>query len=246
MSLSFLEAEERAHLRAFPKTRRSHRTESECDGMMAVFLWPIGITASVVLAWFVARRLGGGRPYPVALRGLIDNRIVDRFSGVETVMDRASVTSGLHVLDAGCGPGRLTVPLARRVAPRGAVVALDVQTGMLERVHERVARLRLTNVQTVCLSLEELSSRPDLRQQGFDRALLVTVLGEVPDPEGALAALHAVLKPGGILSVTETVIDPDYVPRQTVERLARRAGFDVERVFGNALAFTINFRKRAE
>lgn len=214
--------------------------------MMTILLWPLSIAASLALAWFVVRRLGGGRPYPVALRGLLDNPIVDRISGVELVIDRASVSTGLRVLDAGCGPGRLTIPLARRVAPAGEVVALDVQSRMLERVQERAARLKLSNVRTLCLPLEDLSARSDVREPGFDRAMLVTVLGEVPNPERALAALHAVLKPGGILSVTETVIDPDYVPRQTVEHLARRAGFALERVFGNALAFTMNFRKPAE
>lgn len=213
---------------------------------MLGFIWPFAIAASIAVAWFAVRQFGGGRPYPVALRGLLDNSLVDRFSGIELVMDRASVRSGLRVLDAGCGPGRLTIPLARRVEPGGNVVALDVQAGMLERVHQRAAHLRLTNVETLCLPLEELAGRSDLQRDGFDRALLVTVLGEVPDPDGALAALHSVLKPGGILSVTETVIDPDYVPRQTVDRLARRAGFEFDRCFGNALAFTINFRKPKE
>lgn len=213
--------------------------------MMTAILWPVAVAASLGLAWLVSRRLGRGKPYPVALRGLIDNRLVDLCSGVESLMDRASVTAGLRVLDAGCGPGRLTIPLAGRVGLQGEVVALDVQDGMLARVRERAAWLGLTNVRTLCLPLERSATRSELRGARFDRALLVTVLGEVPDPEGALAALHVALKPGGILSVTETLLDPDYVPRQTVEQLAGRAGFEFERVFGNVLAFTINFRKPA-
>lgn len=31
---------------------------------------------------------------------------------------------GMRVLDAGCGPGRLAIPAARRVGPGGEVVAL--------------------------------------------------------------------------------------------------------------------------
>lgn len=46
----------------------------------------------------------------------------------------------MRVLDAGCGPGRLTIPLARQVGPTGEVVALDVQQGMLKRVRKNAAR----------------------------------------------------------------------------------------------------------
>jgi len=37
---------------------------------------------------------------------------------------------GMAVLDAGCGPGRLAIPIARQVGPQGEVVAMDIQAGM--------------------------------------------------------------------------------------------------------------------
>ncbi len=76
-----------------------------------------------------------------------------------------------------------------------------------------------------------------------DRALLVTVLGEIPDREAALSQIFQALKPGGILSVTEIIFDPHYQSRSTVLRLASAAGFQEKAFFGNRIAFTLNFEK---
>jgi 2-polyprenyl-3-methyl-5-hydroxy-6-metoxy-1,4-benzoquinol methylase len=111
----------------------------------------IMIAAGVLVgAWFVARYRGRGRPCPVLVAALWDNRIVDKLSGVATLLDRAGVSRGMRVLDAGCGPGRLTIPIARRVGSDGEVLALDVQDGMLERVRRRASREGLANVTTLC------------------------------------------------------------------------------------------------
>ena len=58
---------------------------------------------AVVGTWFVARWRGRGRPCPVLLGAFFDNRVVDRISGVQTLLDRADVRAGMRVLDAGCG-----------------------------------------------------------------------------------------------------------------------------------------------
>src|SRR3954463_16359783 len=47
--------------------------------------------------------------------------------------------SGLDLLDVGCGPGTLTVDLARRVAP-GRVRAIDVSEAPLAEARELAAR----------------------------------------------------------------------------------------------------------
>jgi ubiquinone/menaquinone biosynthesis C-methylase UbiE len=59
-----------------------------------------------------------------------------------------------------------------------------------------------------------------------DRALVVTVLPEISDQNRALAELWRVLKPGGLLSITEEFIDPDYpFPFETIRRV-EAAGFE--------------------
>jgi len=44
----------------------------------------------------------------------------------------------------------------------------------------------------------------------FDVVYTVTVLQELPDKNRALKEMKRVLKPGGILAVTEFLPDPDY------------------------------------
>jgi SAM-dependent methyltransferase len=51
---------------------------------------------------------------------------------------RTNVEPGERVIDIGCGCGSTTIELARRVAPKGSVVGLDVSVPMLARARERV------------------------------------------------------------------------------------------------------------
>ena len=65
----------------------------------------------------------------------------------KTIVEHLNVKPGMSVLDAGCGPGRLTLPLAEAVGPQGSVMALDLQEGMLSRVREKVQNAGLQNVE---------------------------------------------------------------------------------------------------
>jgi ubiquinone/menaquinone biosynthesis C-methylase UbiE len=162
-------------------------------------------------------------------------------AGSSTLLDRMGLAAGMRLLDVGCGPGRVTLPAAQRVGPGGSVVAMDIQPAMLREVAKRVAASGLTNVQTVLVG----AGHGQLERDSFDRALLVTVVGEIPEPEPAFREIHTALKPGGVLSVTEVFPDPHYQSRRTVRRLAEKAGFQPGESFGHFLAFTLNFVKPA-
>jgi ubiquinone/menaquinone biosynthesis C-methylase UbiE len=77
----------------------------------------------------------------------------------------------------------------------------------------------------------------------YDRAMLVTVLGEIPEQEAALQEIYQALKPGGILSVTEVIFDPHFQSRESVQRVAGRVGFREAGFFGKRLAYTMHFEK---
>jgi predicted methyltransferase len=61
-----------------------------------------------------------------------------------------------------------------------------------------------------------------------------------------LKALHRALKPGGLLSVSETIFDPHFQRRQTVLQAAQAAGFREKAFFGNRLAYTTHLEKTIE
>ena len=177
-------------------------------------------------------------PCPAWLGWLLTNPYTSAVAGSATVLDRLLLQPGMRVLDVGAGPGRLTIPAAERVGPAGEVVALDVQQAMLAQVRAAAAKRGLANIQTVHGSMESAA----LPIATFDRALLVTVLGEIPDRQAALSALRSALRPGGLLSVTEMLPDPHYQSRRTVRHFAEAAGFQHERTYGSWIAFTMNFR----
>ncbi len=198
------------------------------------------VSTAVIL--FARQRL---RPVPLPpfLTFLLENPITAAVVGPGTLLDRLDLSPGMRVLDAGCGSGRLTTLAARRVAPTGEVVGLDGQEAMLAKLHDRLDREGIQNVRTV---LGHLGSGDLREREAFDRAILAMVLGEIRDRGRALREIHAALKPGGILSITEALGDPDYRGKTAVRREAEAAGFELARLYDGRISFTMNFLKRTE
>ena len=200
------------------------------------------IVAFAIVVWLVWRFASRHHslPCPVWLRWLVemDNPFTET-NRADVILRHLELQSGMSVLDIGCGPGRLTIPAARQVGPQGEVVAIDLQPGMLRRAQEKAQAADLTNIQFLQAGVGDGKLGVGLA----DRALLVTVLGEIPDREAALREVFVALEPGGILSVTEIIFDPHFQSRGTVLRLAGAVGFREKAFFGNRIAFTLNLEK---
>jgi len=204
--------------------------------------WLVGavaLFAAGVLVW----RLSSSRvqvPCPAWLSWLVElDNPVFRNNRAAAIVAGLQLEPGMSVLDAGCGPGRLTLPMARAVAPSGSVVAFDLQGEMLAKVEARARAASLSNIsyRQGALGSGAVGAGP------FDRAVLATVLGEIPDQAAALGEIFAALKPGGMLAVTEVIADPHFQRRSRVLRLAEAAGFRETLRTGGALSYTLYLQK---
>lgn len=180
-------------------------------------------------------------PCPSWLVPLLENPYFEAVAGAKLLLERAEIRPGMRVLDAGCGPGRVTLPASAAVGPSGRVVALDLQSGMLEKLRRRLEAQGAANVELLRAGLGE----GKLGENQFDVALLVTVLGEIPDRLSALREIFRALRPGGVLSVTEVLPDPHYQSVSRVRELAARAGFRESAMHGGWLSYTLNLSKPA-
>jgi ubiquinone/menaquinone biosynthesis C-methylase UbiE len=104
--------------------------------------------------------------------------------------------SGMCLVDAGCGPGTITVGLAAIVAP-GQVVAVDLNPGEVAKAARALRDAGYDNVRTEVASVLDLP----LEDCSCDAVFSHLVLDYVHDPVAAMRELHRVLKPGGVIGL---------------------------------------------
>ncbi len=111
----------------------------------------------------------------------------------------AELCLGGHVLEPGCGTGRLTVVLAEAVGPKGRVVALDISQKMVETCRARVAAYPQVAVHHA--GVEDFA----IEGQAFDAVVCHQVVPHFDDVPAALAGLARGLRPGGRLVVVHFI-----------------------------------------
>ena len=179
-------------------------------------------------------------PCPVWLHWLVElDNPFTKTNRAATIISHLSLQPGMSVVDIGCGPGRLTIPVAKFIGNSGEIVAIDIQPGMLQIVKKKARIERLENIRYLQSDIAE----GGLPNNQFDRALLVTVLGEIPEQRKALPEIFNSLKSGGVLSITEIIFDPHFQKYKTVKKLAESCGFKEKAFFGNQIAYTLNMEK---
>jgi len=209
------------------------------QSILFTFVGLICIVVIIAVIW----RFSSNRtsiPCPAWLGWLVelDNPIL-RNNSAREIISHLELRPGLKVLDFGCGPGRLTIPIAKQIGLSGTVTAFDTQPAMLERVRVKADLENLGNIEFV----HGAAGEGKLGNKQFDRVLLVTVLGEIPDKKIFAKEIIDSLKSGGLLSVTETIADPHFQSRKAVTDVVKEAGFTEKGFFGNKISFTMIFEK---
>jgi len=117
---------------------------------------------------------------------------------VDLLHSDTSYPAGCTVLEAGCGVGAQTVTLARN-SPGARITAIDIAERSLDEARARLQAAGLTNVRFRQADIFDLP----FEAEAFDHVFVCFVLEHLPRPVDALAALKALLKPGGTITVIE-------------------------------------------
>lgn len=105
---------------------------------------------------------------------------------------------GMSLLDCGCGVGSITLDLAEMVAP-GQVVGIDTDPSQLETARSMALKRGVTNVR---FEVGNVYALP-FSEAAFEGALAHTLLVHLSDPLRALKEMRRVLRPGGIIAVSD-------------------------------------------
>jgi ubiquinone/menaquinone biosynthesis C-methylase UbiE len=189
----------------------------------------------------VWRRAQGRGTYPHELAFLLTHparKLIHSPARLARCLGLEALPAGARVLELGPGPGYYSPEIARHL-PRGRLALCDLQIEMLRKARRRLRRAGLANWSCTQAEASALPFAP----ASFDVVFLVAVLGEVPDPPACLAAVARVLRPGGLLSVTELPGDPDALKESEVRALAEGAGLAWEATSPVRGGFSAGFRR---
>jgi ubiquinone/menaquinone biosynthesis C-methylase UbiE len=125
---------------------------------------------------------------------------------------------GEVVADVGAGSGYYTFRFAERVGPTGKVLAVDIQSEMLDLIKKRMRERKLENVVPVLGTITD----PKLPEGGVDTILLVDVYHEFDHPYEMTAAMVKGLKPGGRLVFVEFRLEDETVPIKLVHKMSEK------------------------
>lgn len=126
--------------------------------------------------------------------------VVDFFSSRRAAKQAAFfvpyLSSGITLLDCGCGPGSLTTDLAEVVVP-GEAYGIDIEPSQILAARKHAASRGVRNVHFAVASVYELP----YSDGHFDAAFIHGVLEHLRQPVEALREVRRVLKIGGVLGL---------------------------------------------
>jgi SAM-dependent methyltransferase len=151
----------------------------------------------------------------------------------ERLRETLDPTPGERVLEIGPGTGYYSLDLAEWLGTDGRLEIFDIQQEMLDHTMRAASERELENVAARQGDARSLPYDDD----SFDAVVLVTTLGEIPDPDAALGEIARVLAPGGRLVVGELFGDPHYTSPSALRRRGEAAGLRFEHRSGPPLGY---------
>jgi SAM-dependent methyltransferase len=127
-------------------------------------------------------------------------RVLSRIFAPPTtaLLDRIEIVPGMRCVDIGCGGGDVSVELARRVGPGGAVTAIGFDAEALAIARREAVQAGFQN-----LSYRHLDLFALILDEPVDVVFTRFVLTHLQDPAAALRKMAGLLRPGGRIVVED-------------------------------------------
>ena len=176
-------------------------------------------------------------PYQFALTLLIPIRNI--FLSPKKLIERLELKKGDNVLEVGAGPGYFSLKVAKFLK-NGKITLTDIQQEMLDIAKKRLAKRKVENANYYLCN----GTKFEIEDNKFDVIYMVTVLGEIENQKEYIGEFYRMLKPNGILSISEQGGDPDKMSVEEIKELLKDFDFEFYKLYGMKNNFTINFKKK--
>lgn len=127
------------------------------------------------------------------------------------------IQPGWTICDLGCGNGYHALTMSSMTGEKGRILAVDIQQQMLDMLNARAAGRGIKNIQPILGEYHD----PKLPPKSCDLILLVDVYHEFSHPEHQLKAMHAALKPEGMVALVEFRAEDSTVPIKPEHKMSK-------------------------
>lgn len=135
------------------------------------------------------------------------------------------IDHGIQFLDVGCGPGELTIKIARALGEKSTVVGVDCSAEQLEVARKNAARAGVRNVRWIQKDIYDLSAYADQ----FDVVHCRFILCHLTDAAAAVKQLAGAVTKQGLLIMEEMTSNaPECVPSEPFSVRAWKGLVDVQ------------------